>query len=135
MSLFTSTNGPALLMISNALVTGSQEDASLIPRKTCNGTDPLLCEHDAFLSRIFNLNLQVICSNRNAFSPHQTHKTKNQMPCTCFLIDTEEGTNQPTKKLTKGGVLRKRQTSSLARFNHSGVRDALLEMVKGALKL
>jgi hypothetical protein len=44
-------------------------------------------------------------------------------------------TNQPTKKLTKGGVLRKRQTSSLARFNHSCVRDALLEMVKGALKL
>jgi hypothetical protein len=44
-------------------------------------------------------------------------------------------TNQPTKKLTKGGVLRKRQTSSLARFNHSCVRNALLEMVKGALKL
>jgi hypothetical protein len=43
--------------------------------------------------------------------------------------------NQPTKKLTKGGVLRKRQTSSLARFNHSCVRNALLEMVKGALKL
>jgi hypothetical protein len=43
--------------------------------------------------------------------------------------------NQPTKKLTKGGVLRKRQTSSLARFNHSCVRDALLEMVNGALKL
>jgi hypothetical protein len=42
---------------------------------------------------------------------------------------------QPTKKLTKGGVLRKRQTSSLARFNHSCVRNALLEMVRGALKL
>jgi hypothetical protein len=46
-------------------------------------------------------------------------------------------TNQPkpTKKLTKGGVLRKRQASSLARFNHSCVLDALLEMVRGALKL
>jgi hypothetical protein len=43
--------------------------------------------------------------------------------------------NQPTKKLTKGGVLRKRHTSSLARFDHSCVRNALLEMVKGALKL
>jgi hypothetical protein len=45
------------------------------------------------------------------------------------------GENQPTKKLTKGGVWRKRQTLSLARFDHSCVRDALLEMVKGALKL
>jgi hypothetical protein len=44
-------------------------------------------------------------------------------------------TNQPTKKLTKGGVLRKRQTRSLARFDHSCVRNALLEMVQGALKL
>jgi hypothetical protein len=43
--------------------------------------------------------------------------------------------NQPTKKLTKGGVLRKRNTSSLARFNHSCVRNALLEMVRGASKL
>jgi hypothetical protein len=43
-------------------------------------------------------------------------------------------TNQPTKKLTKGGVLRKRETSSLARFDHSCVRNALLEMVNGALQ-
>jgi hypothetical protein len=43
--------------------------------------------------------------------------------------------NQPTKKLTKGGVLRKRETSCLARFDHSCVRNALLEMVNGALKL
>jgi hypothetical protein len=42
---------------------------------------------------------------------------------------------QPTKKLTKGGVLHKLQTSSLARFTHSCVRNALLEMVRGALKL
>jgi hypothetical protein len=42
---------------------------------------------------------------------------------------------QPIKKLTKGGVLRKRQTSSLARFDHSCVRNAFMEMVKGALKL
>jgi hypothetical protein len=41
----------------------------------------------------------------------------------------------PTKKLTKGGVLCKRQTSSLARSDHSCVRNVLLEMVKGALKL
>jgi hypothetical protein len=40
--------------------------------------------------------------------------------------------NQPTKKLTKGGVLHKRQTSSLARFDHSCLRNALLEMVEGA---
>jgi hypothetical protein len=43
--------------------------------------------------------------------------------------------NQPTKKLTKGGVLRKRQTSSLARFNHSCVRDALLEMVGAGARI
>jgi hypothetical protein len=43
--------------------------------------------------------------------------------------------NQTTKKLTKGGVLRKRQTSSVARFDHSCEWNALLEMVKGALKL
>jgi hypothetical protein len=42
---------------------------------------------------------------------------------------------QPTKKLNKGGVLRKRRTSSLARFNHSCVRNALLEMVRVSLKL
>jgi hypothetical protein len=40
--------------------------------------------------------------------------------------------NQPTKKLTKGGVLCKRKTSSLARFDHSCVRNALLEMVNCA---
>jgi hypothetical protein len=43
--------------------------------------------------------------------------------------------NQPTKKLTKGGVLRKLQTSSLARLDHSCARNAVLEMVEGALKL
>jgi hypothetical protein len=38
---------------------------------------------------------------------------------------------QPTnKKLTKGGVLRKSKTSSLARLNHSCVRNALLEVDK-----
>jgi hypothetical protein len=42
--------------------------------------------------------------------------------------------NQPTKKPTKGGVLRKRETSSLARFDHSCGRNALLEMVNGTLK-
>jgi hypothetical protein len=43
--------------------------------------------------------------------------------------------NQPNKKLTKGAVLRKHETSSLARFDHSFVRNALLEMVKGVFKL
>jgi hypothetical protein len=42
---------------------------------------------------------------------------------------------QPTKKLTKGGILRKRETSSLARFDHSCALNTLLEMVKVALKL
>jgi hypothetical protein len=41
---------------------------------------------------------------------------------------------EPTNQKAKGGVLLKRQTSFLARFNHSCVRNALLEMVKGALK-
>jgi hypothetical protein len=41
-------------------------------------------------------------------------------------------TNQPTKK---GGDLRKRQTSSLPRFDHFCVRNAGLEMVNRALKL
>jgi hypothetical protein len=40
--------------------------------------------------------------------------------------------NKPTKKLTKDGVLCKRQTSSLARFDHSCVLNALLEIVNGA---
>jgi hypothetical protein len=47
---------------------------------------------------------------------------------------TKPRENQPTKKLTEGGVLRKRQTSSLARFDHSCLRNVLLEKVKGALK-
>jgi hypothetical protein len=38
--------------------------------------------------------------------------------------------NQPTKKLTKGGVLHKRNTLSLARLNHSCVRNAELELEK-----
>jgi hypothetical protein len=58
---------------------------------------------------------------------HSTAATDGQL--------ANQPTNQPTKKLTKGGVLRKRQTSSLARFDHSCVRNAFLEMVKGALKL
>jgi hypothetical protein len=33
-------------------------------------------------------------------------------------------TNQPAKKLTKGGVLRKSETLSLARLDHSCVRNA-----------
>jgi hypothetical protein len=45
------------------------------------------------------------------------------------------GVKQTTKNLTKGGVLHKRQASSLAGFEHSYVRNALLEMAKGALKL
>jgi hypothetical protein len=40
--------------------------------------------------------------------------------------------NQP-RRVTKGGVRRRRETSSLARSNHSCVRNALLEMVNGAL--
>jgi hypothetical protein len=35
--------------------------------------------------------------------------------------------NQPTTKLTKGEVLRKRKMSSLAVLNHPCVRNALLE--------
>jgi hypothetical protein len=41
----------------------------------------------------------------------------------------------PTKMLTKCAALRKREISSLARFDHSCVRNALLEMVKVVLKL
>jgi hypothetical protein len=41
---------------------------------------------------------------------------------------------KPTKT-AKGGVLRKRETLSLARFDHSSVKNALQETVKGALKL
>jgi hypothetical protein len=43
-------------------------------------------------------------------------------------------THQP-KKLTKSGVSRKRETSSLDRSGYSCVRNALLEMVNGAFKL
>jgi hypothetical protein len=48
--------------------------------------------------------------------------------------DTDGICFTPTKKLTKGGVLRKRQTSSLARFHLPCVQNALLEMVNGALE-
>jgi hypothetical protein len=41
--------------------------------------------------------------------------------------------NQPTRKLTKGGVLRKRKFSSFARLNHYFIRNAKLESEKGAL--
>jgi hypothetical protein len=37
------------------------------------------------------------------------------------------------KKLTKGRVRRKRETSSIARFDHSCLRNALLDMVNVAL--
>jgi hypothetical protein len=40
---------------------------------------------------------------------------------------TDQPTNQP-KELTKGGVLRRRTTSSLARLNHSCVRNAQLDL-------
>jgi hypothetical protein len=46
-----------------------------------------------------------------------------------------EPTNQPTEKLTKGGVLRKRKTPSLATLDHSCIPKALLEMINGAEKL
>jgi hypothetical protein len=48
------------------------------------------------------------------------------------LRSPNHSTNQP-KRLTKGGVRRRRETSSLARSKHSCVRNALLEMVNGAL--
>jgi hypothetical protein len=61
---------------------------------------------------------------------------EGSLPCSqeSATCPCPEPTNQP-KKPTKGGVLRKGETSSLARFDHSCVRKALLEMVKGALKL
>jgi hypothetical protein len=46
--------------------------------------------------------------------------------------DELDKTDQP-KKLTKGRVMRRRGTSSLATFDHSCVINALLEMVNGAL--
>jgi hypothetical protein len=42
-------------------------------------------------------------------------------------------TGKPTKKITKGRVKRRREASFLARLGHSCVRNALLEMVDGAL--
>jgi hypothetical protein len=56
-----------------------------------------------------------------------------------FVVVLEQGlytyTNQPTKKkkLTKGRVRRRRETSSLATFDHSCARNPLLEMVSVAL--
>jgi hypothetical protein len=54
-------------------------------------------------------------------------------PMMWYLTLSNEPTNQPTKRLIKGGVRRRRETSSLVRSNHSCVRNALLEMVNGAL--
>jgi hypothetical protein len=64
--------------------------------------------------------------NHSIVSDLLTRLSQTKLPTN----ETTESTNQPTKKLTKGGVLRKRQTSSVARFDHSCVRNALLEMVK-----
>jgi hypothetical protein len=55
-------------------------------------------------------------------------QTNNKM-----AVFWDQQTNE--KNLTKGGVLRKRETSSLVRFDNSWLRNALLEMVNGALKL
>jgi hypothetical protein len=40
--------------------------------------------------------------------------------------------NQPTKKLTKGRVKRRHETSTLARFDQSCIRNAFLEVVNVA---
>jgi hypothetical protein len=42
----------------------------------------------------------------------------------CCVKITNQPTNKPTRKLTTGGILRKRKTSSLARLNHSCARSA-----------
>jgi hypothetical protein len=48
----------------------------------------------------------------------------------CFKIFHVQPTNQPKGK---GGVLRERKTSSLARLDYSCVRKALPEVINGAL--
>jgi hypothetical protein len=66
---------------------------------------------------------------------------KGRLPSPLLPIHMITGTSfitssphQPTKNLTKGGVLRKRKTSSLVRLVHSCVRNSLQDMVNGALK-
>jgi hypothetical protein len=52
------------------------------------------------------------------------------------IIRTEvRSVNQPTYQNAKGGVLRKRETSSLVRSDHSCVRNAMLEMVNRDLQI
>jgi hypothetical protein len=76
----------------------------------------------------------------SGYQPRQMVEWRKKQRFEDHLRPRPQGTevaaaNQPTKKLTEGGVLRKHQTSSLARFDHSCVRNALLEMVNGTLKL
>jgi hypothetical protein len=47
-----------------------------------------------------------------------------QLPCSEWICIVWNSTSQPTKKLSKGGVLRKRKTSSLALFDLSCVGNA-----------
>jgi hypothetical protein len=84
------------------------------------------------LLQLRNLMECVVSSLTLSSRPHTTSLNR-------FLnhaLPRNQPTNQPTnQKATKGGVLCKRETSSLARFDHSCVRNALLEMENGALKL
>jgi hypothetical protein len=64
-----------------------------------------------------------------------TYSTASMLLPSSQVTFTALKNQKPTKKLTKGRVLHKRLTSSLAKFDHSCVPDELLEMVKGDLKL
>jgi hypothetical protein len=61
------------------------------------------------------------------------HDDSDNVSTRCLKNNIVHTTNK--KAITKGGVFRKHQKSSLARFDHCCVRNALLEMVNDALKL
>jgi hypothetical protein len=90
-----------------------------------------LCNFDFLSSAVSNVEMSNISANNDAaiFRSHNLAfwelytKQENQ--------PADRPTNQPTK-LTKGRVRRRRETSSLARFDHSCVWNALLEMLNGA---
>jgi hypothetical protein len=85
-----------------------------------------------------NVKSLELCGDLSLF-PHHTsvagmltvgHRLTNMLAAGDWWLTV---INQSTKKLTTVGVRRRRETSSLIRFNHSCVRKALLEMVNGAL--
>jgi hypothetical protein len=80
---------------------------SRLPPRPFKGLDSILSHYTSLL---FALDRHPTCH-------WPGHLTLSYLTFTLYLSLS----NQPTKRLTKGGVLRKRTTSSLVRLNHSSL--------------